>query len=248
MSKQGNNNKSSDSLLLPKWYVLAPSFFQGIARLFGRPFLRYFTKLKIHGIENMPNDNIPIILAPNHSGELDPILMPMLFDFFSRRSPVYFVSGPKKDFQNSKSFGFRKKLYGGFLFKLNGAYPVKRGMGSYHEALAYHQKLLELGRTLCIYPEGRISKTGSIQDAHGGVAYLAEKSSAHIIPIAISGTWKLALKDILLKKTQIEITIGKAFRYKDLQKNCDFESGNCYKIIAKLIMEKVRENLSKHNE
>jgi acyl-[acyl-carrier-protein]-phospholipid O-acyltransferase/long-chain-fatty-acid--[acyl-carrier-protein] ligase len=47
--------------------------------------------------------------------------------------------------------------------------------------------LIESGKPICIFPEGRMTVTGSLMKVYDGLAFLAFKTNAELLPVAIDG-------------------------------------------------------------
>ena len=88
--------------------------------------------------------------------------------------------------------------------------PDKRALRAALDGLAE-------GRIIVIAPEGRYSLTGALEEGTGGAAFLAHKSGAPILPIAVIDTENKSVFGHLKKWRQAPVTVrvGKAFRLAD---------------------------------
>ena len=113
----------------------------------------------------------PVVLACNHISLLDP--------------PVLGTAAPRKVKFMAKAELFVPVL--GTIYKLLGAFPVRRG-GNDKAAIKYGIDLLKSGGVLAIFPEGTRSKTGELGKAAPGALMMASKSLAPIVPACVVGT------------------------------------------------------------
>lgn len=129
---------------------------------------KLFYNFHIEGIENIPQDRA-LVMASNHRSYADPVILTM-----PMKKPVTYMA---------KEELFKNKLFGWFITKL-GAFPVKRGTGDMQvidDAVA----ILNSGRHLVIFPEGTRSKDGKVGKGKTGVAMIAAKSGADVLPCGI---------------------------------------------------------------
>ena len=166
-----------------KYHYILPLILQKVGYVISWVILKIFVRLEINGAENLKNIDKPLILASNHTSEIDPAIFALVLPLFSKHFPVYFVSYPEGKYNQ---FGLRSYLYGGTIFNIFGAYPIAYGKKDYKLALENHINLLQLGRTVCIFPEGKITKDGNLSFGHGGVAYLSYTTKTSVVPIAIN--------------------------------------------------------------
>lgn len=129
---------------------------------------KLFYNFHIEGAENIPQDK-PLVMASNHRSYADPVILTM-----PMKLPVTYMA---------KEELFKNKLFGWFITKL-GAFPVKRGDGDMSvidDAVA----ILNSGKHLVIFPEGTRSKDGKVGRGKTGVALIAAKSGADVLPCGI---------------------------------------------------------------
>ena len=58
--------------------------------------------------------------------------------------------------------GITRYAYGGLVFKIFGAYPATVGIKDYEKMLMHHINILCRGHSVCIFPEGGLSKNGEL--------------------------------------------------------------------------------------
>ena len=70
------------------------------------------------------------------------------------------------------------------------------------------------GRVILIAPEGRYSLTGQLEEGNNGAAFLAYKSGAAILPIAVTGTENENVYSHMkrLKRAPVHVKVGKMFK------------------------------------
>jgi len=231
-----------------KIYFLAPLILQKLIWIPTRVLLFVFGNLQVTGLENLKNLKKSAIFVCNHASELDPVLIPASLPFFSRFSPIFYASREEKFYSNS---GWRRHLYGGSLFKIWGAYPVFTGLKDYEKSLSHQIRIVRDSGSLCVFPEGRITSDGRMQPARGGVAFLAEYTNSFIVPVALSGVYKLSLSSFLLRNRKITVNFGPPVGQQELQIHVERSreyNGNVYREEAQYIMNKIRVMLSNDAE
>jgi 1-acyl-sn-glycerol-3-phosphate acyltransferase len=78
------------------------------------------------------------------------------------------------------------------MFRLAKAIPVapqKVDAATYERAFAEAKRVLDDGDLLCIFPEGGITKDGTLQPFKGGVMKILETNPVPVIPIALTNLW-----------------------------------------------------------
>jgi len=106
----------------------------------------------------------------------------------------------------------------GFLLRAIGAFPVRRGEGD-RRALQMALAVIAAGQPLGLFVEGHRSESGQLIRGRPGVAYVAQRSGAPIVPLAVSGTRRARLgafwrRDILIR-------VGPPFRLSEIDARAD---------------------------
>jgi len=151
---------------------LAYRLLQAVVQL----LFRLLTRVQISGLENMPAAG-PLIVAPNHLSVLDTML---IFAIAHRRMTAFAADK------------WRRGPIGWVLTNIGQTIYVQRGVVD-RRALGQAMAALAAGAALGVAPEGTRSRNGGLQEGKNGVAYLASRTGATILPVALWGqetTWR----------------------------------------------------------
>jgi 1-acyl-sn-glycerol-3-phosphate acyltransferase len=227
---------------MKKLKYISPLILQTIIWIPTRIIFFLFGRLRVRGLENLTTINGSVIFAPNHSSELDPVLIPASLAFFSRLMPMFYTSREQSFYKYSS---WRKYIYGGTLFKLWGSYPVYPGKNNFDLSLPNHIEILRNNKSLCMFPEGKKTRDGNLGLPKAGVAYLAQLTQCAVVPVYISGVYQTKFSDFILRKNKISVTFGRPLYYQDLLKeNSDVVSPTNYQKYqsgAVIVMTKIKE-------
>ncbi len=147
-------------------------------------------RYRVSGREHVPTSG-PLLVVANHLGWYDPILLAVVL--------------PRRVWFFAKVEVFRWPIVG-WLCRLTGQIPVHRGegdRGALEQALAY----LREGKAVLVFPEGTVERQEQMIAAHTGVAMLAMRSGATILPIAHMGTRRV-LRSLRAWLPHVTIQIG----------------------------------------
>jgi acyl-[acyl-carrier-protein]-phospholipid O-acyltransferase / long-chain-fatty-acid--[acyl-carrier-protein] ligase len=130
---------------------------------------RAFYSLEIRGLENIAKAGDNAIIAPNHVSFLDP---PLIMAILPKR-PVFAI-----DVAMSQHWWIQPFLKFVRTMALDPLKPM---------AMRSLINAVRDGETMVVFPEGRITVTGSMMKIYDGVALMADKSEASVVPVRIEG-------------------------------------------------------------
>ena len=169
---------------------------QKIAIAVLRPVFRLMVHVEMDGLDNVPAAG-PAILMINHVAFLDPVT---LIAGLQRRIV------PMSKIENLRLPGVN------LLIRLWGAINVRRGEVD-RAALRQAIEALRGGHLLLMAPEGTRSKSGELQEPHDGIAYVATRTGAMVIPVGIVGTPSIAQNWKRGQRTDVRVTFGRPFYF-----------------------------------
>lgn len=172
-------------------------------------FIRFLAKslvfwltggLKVVGSDNLPGEG-PVIVAANHLSHLDP-------------PAVACASRRRLTFMARKSL-FKNRAFG-WLISSVGAFPVRRGEAD-TEAVRLSLRLLGEGRAVLMFPEGTRGDGKSLGPISSGIAMLASRSGAAVVPVGLVGTHdKLPRGSKSIRRGRVTVVFGSPFTYEEV--------------------------------
>jgi acyl-[acyl-carrier-protein]-phospholipid O-acyltransferase/long-chain-fatty-acid--[acyl-carrier-protein] ligase len=157
-----------------------------VLRAWGREGMRDFAgflfkafyRVEVRGRENIPNRDERMIFAPNHTSFLDGPLMHAVL-------PV--------DAAFAVDTEIAQVWWARPFMKMIRAYTVDptRPIATKHLVA-----IVRSGEPLVIFPEGRLTVTGSIMKVYDGAAMIADKTDAWIVPVRIEGASRSSMSHL----------------------------------------------------
>jgi 1-acyl-sn-glycerol-3-phosphate acyltransferase len=148
------------------------------AELTVSPVLRAYFRPVATGVEHVPRTGAAIIAA-NHLSAADEVFTPIT----ARRQVVYFA---KAEYFDGRGLIGRARAW---VFTEFGLVPVERtNLRAAASTIDIGAELIAAGKMLGIYPEGTRSPDGRLHKFRTGVARLALRTGAPVVPVGLVGT------------------------------------------------------------
>ena len=142
---------------------------------------RFVYRFKVQGDENIPTHGAAVLVC-NHVSFVDAVLL-----MAASPRPIRFLMDHRI---------FKVPVLG-WLFKLAKAIPIapqKEDPAAYEAAFDAAAQVLREGDLLAIFPEGGITKDGTLQPFKGGIMKILERAQADgvnapVVPMALNNLW-----------------------------------------------------------
>ncbi|KVP44840.1 MFS transporter [Burkholderia ubonensis] len=154
-------------------YLLVPEF---LLRFVAWVLVHTFYRIRLVHAERIPEEGAAVLVC-NHVSYVDALVLAA-----ASPRPIRFV-------MDHRIF---RTPFASWVFRHAKAIPI----APRHEdpemlARAYDACVaaLQEGELVCIFPEGKLTKTGDINTFHHGVTEILRRTSAPVIPMALRGLW-----------------------------------------------------------
>jgi 1-acyl-sn-glycerol-3-phosphate acyltransferase len=181
----------------PWMHVLAGGMRLGLAGI---------TRVHIEGaVDEIPREG-PVIVAANHSSNLDVVVL---------ASSLMLKVGRRFQWLGKKEL-FAWPVVG-WVARNGGVHAVDRSAADI-EAFRLAARILEEGHALFVFPEGTRTRDGTLGEGRDGTAVLALRTGAPIVPIGITGSYERWPRGQKLPHPggRVTVRVGSPFRLADV--------------------------------
>lgn len=133
-------------------------------------------RVKEHGRDNIPEEGAAVLVS-NHVSFVDALLIAS-----TSPRPIRFVMDHNI---------FKNPMLGWF-FKMVKAIPIapeKVCKKTYDDAFNTVSQVLKEGHLVCIFPEGKLTKTGEMNEFKTGIEKIIAQDPVPVIPVGLIGLW-----------------------------------------------------------
>lgn len=180
----------------------------------------FWYNIRVEGRENIPKKGT-FIFASNHRSYADPVLV-----VICSRGRFSFMA--KSELFENKAFGW--------LIRVLGAFPVERGKGD-TAAIDRAISRVQGGSHLLIFPEGTRSKDGRVGRGKTGVALIAAKAGADVIPVGLNFEGKLHFR------SKIVVRYGKPIPAAQLALADDLSERDLLRTLKKTVVPPIMDGI-----
>lgn len=134
------------------------------------------SNVQIEGLEHISAVG-PVVFISNHQGHFDSAVF------------LAYIRKPKAFVASSNAAKF--PVFSTWFDLVHTTYLEKNNLRQNYLAMQNTEKIIDMGRSVVIYPEGIISSGPQLGEFKRGAFKLAIKSGVPIVPVVIDGSWKV---------------------------------------------------------
>jgi len=172
------------------------------------PLYRLRMKVKVVGLKNIQNLDLPVVFTSNHISYIDSLIILRALPSKIRRM-VAIAAALDVLYQH---YWWAAR----FIEFMFNSYPLpRREEDNIRPGLEYTGKILDRNFSVLIFPEGKISNSGKLLEFKKGIGLIATEMHLPVVPIVIQGINKIVPEDkIWPRKTGvINVRIGKPIKF-----------------------------------
>jgi len=154
-------------------FSLVPEF---LMRFLAWLLIHTIHRVKTVDVQRIPDEG-PAVLVCNHVSYVDALVIGA-----ASPRPIRFV-------MDHRIF---KTPFLGWIFRTAKAIPIapaKEDPFLMERAFIDIAQALHEGDLVCIFPEGKLTRTGDMNEFRGGISKIVERSKVPVIPMALRGLW-----------------------------------------------------------
>jgi long-chain acyl-CoA synthetase len=200
------------------------------------PLARVFAWPEVSGLEHLSKISGPVIFASNHQSHMD---TPVILWVLPSRWRYRVAPAMAKEFFKAHFFPEQHTRKQWLTNSLNyylsalffNAFPLPQREAGTRQTLRYAGELLGDGFSILIYPEGKRTERGEINQFRPGIGMMAARLGVPVVPVRLEGLDRvLHQKMKMAKPGRVRVAFGEPLRL----------SGEDYVALAKRVEEAVR--------
>ena len=229
--RSSSRSEAGPRFSFPRWPLrfpmswIRPVFYELVIY----PITRVLCRVNKCGLGNLAEVKGPVVFACNHVTYVDPALVMSAIPVRFRRKLAIAMDGERLRayLHPPTGTGPIKRIRWFFTYWLVvsffNAFPLPRKSG-FRRSFDFAGDAMDRGYSVLIFPEGELTKDGSIQPFRSGIGVLANGLAAPVIPVAITGLYELraAGKRGWAPPGKVTIAFGKAISYQPPQTHKSF--------------------------
>lgn len=159
-----------------------------------RPLARYYIKSRVMGQEKFDRLDTPFLLVANHVSHLDAAVLTLALPWSVRRRLAVAAAADIFEEWDSRGASLKERLMrkSATLLAVTGLniFPFQRYAGI-RKSLEYTGRLIDRGWSVMIFPEGRLSHNGTVQEFRSGVGLLVTEMGIPVVPAKVQGLFEI---------------------------------------------------------
>ena len=203
--------------------------FRPLFYLIANLICRFYLKVRVFGLENIPKDR-PYIIAPNHVSALDQTMVSYAIGS-KRRNQMYTLAVKH----------FYDRFFPRIFMKIAANVMRIDSEKDFFPAIRAAVKVIKLGKIIYINPEGTRSETGELLPFRVGVGMLAVETGVPIVPVYIHGTYKsMPPGKVFPKPSRVTVSFGEPI-YMDgyIKRKQDEMAYDIYKDVTDELLKRI---------
>jgi long-chain acyl-CoA synthetase len=202
----GEGDEAAAGWVMPAWNRgrLVSAFRRASLAAWVLPLARCFARIRVEGLEHVAALDGPVVFAANHQSHMDtPVILAALPGRHRRRVAVAMAKEFFDAHFHPAGHSRRQRLTAGTLYYLAAlffnAFPLPRREAGARRTLRYIGDLVSEGWSVLIFPEGRRTEAGEINEFKPGVGMIGSRLGVPVVPVRLEGvdrvlrtSWKMA--------------------------------------------------------
>ena len=202
----GSGAEAAAEWTMPAWNRgrLVTAFRRAALACLLLPLTRLFARIRVEGLHHLAALDGPVVFASNHQSHMDtPVLLAALPGPLRRRVAVAMAKEFFDAHFHPGGHSRRQRLAAGTLYYLAAlffnAFPLPQREAGARRTLRYIGELVSEGWSVLIFPEGRRTDAGEINEFKPGVGMIGSRLDVPVVPVRLEGvdrvlhqSWRMA--------------------------------------------------------